>query len=73
MTVCILVALRVLWRYFVRIFAKFQLPQESVESGRFAPEAGDSSGPIPQGDERVIGRCVPLSACALTCCAAFRP
>lgn len=59
MTVCILVALRVLWRYVVRIFAKFQLPKDMVVSGRFAQEAheGSEAGVDPHTDARVIGRC----------------
>ncbi|KAJ1641428.1 hypothetical protein T492DRAFT_919584 [Pavlovales sp. CCMP2436] len=51
MTVCILVALRVLWRYVVRIFAKFQLPKDMVVSGRFAAE---TDGVDPNGDGVVM-------------------
>lgn len=60
MTVCIVVALRVLWRYVVRIFAKFQLPHDMVVSGRFVPgadDAGAASASDPSADARVIGRC----------------
>jgi hypothetical protein len=68
MTICILIALRVLWRYVVRIFAKFQLPQDMVISGRFVVENQNSGAGGETGaggtDSHVIGRHARPPACA---------
>lgn len=60
-SVCIVLALRVLWRYVVRIFQKFQLPKDMVISGRFSPETELRDSAHAQdadaGEQHVLGRC----------------
>mmetsp|Transcript_24868 Transcript_24868/g.77388 ORF Transcript_24868/g.77388 Transcript_24868/m.77388 type:complete len:302 (-) Transcript_24868:187-1092(-) len=64
-TVVILISLRVLWRYVVRIFHKFQLPKDLVISGRFSPEAelaqqqgGVGGSGVDPSDQQTLNRLI---------------